>query len=335
MAKHTEGGGVRRAAHRAIDRTISALTPSDGATPFRPASLEGDPEELFHIDDQPPRIMLEKVRRVGFVGPETLRKRFAFESPLRSGVADNDTVRGLWLSPLERSHRGSLVFLHAWKAAGPWRLQKVGRRAIQEGFEVFLPAHPYHAWRKPKMTSSGILMLSADLDRTAKAVQQAVLDARSLLRWVQERDQGPVILAGVGLGGLIAALVATVHDDLDGLVLIAAPDRLSQLLWSGLADKGRFREVVERAGIGRDDLDQTWATLDPGWRPPKLAPERVLLVDGRYDHEENSRSHLKLAERWGVDDLRTSTHGFTRADFPLFAKPIIREAIDLIDKSRL
>lgn len=316
---------MRRTAHRAIHRTIAAFVPADGATPYRPARATGGPEEYFAIGEPPP-LEIEQVHRLGLTGPPMLRKRFAFHSPARSGIADNDTVRGYWFTPTERAVRGSLVFLHGWKTASLSRLQRMAHHAVRLGAEVFLPAHPFHAWRRPALTYPGLPLLTPDLDRSLRAMRQAVLDVRSLLAWVQRRGHGPVVLAGVDLGGLVAGLVATVHSGLDGLVLIAPPDRVSEMLWCGSADRGRFRDAMARAGVERDAVDRAWAVLDPTWRPPLLPRERILLIKGRYDDERPCLE--RLSEQWG--GARVSAHAFAHSDFPFFARPVVAEALALV-----
>jgi len=84
---------MRRAAHRAIHRTIAAFVPADGATPYRPAREACGPEEFFAISEAP-QLEIEKVHRTRLASPAMLRKRFAFRSTVRSGFAANDTVRG-------------------------------------------------------------------------------------------------------------------------------------------------------------------------------------------------------------------------------------------------
>ncbi len=319
---------VRRAAHRAIDRMLGAFVPADGATPYRPIQPIEDPEHFFDLEKPLPEVSIEHVHRVRLGGSDVQRRRFAFQSPMRSGVADNDTVRGYWLTPVDLPVRASIVFIHGWKAMALRRLQRVARHATDVGAEVLMPALPHHAWRRPKMTYSGVTMLTPDLDRSLRNMRQAVLDTRSLVAWVQSRAQGPVLLGGVGLGALVAALVATCHEGLDGLALIAAPDRLSELLWSGQGDRGRFREALVSAGLTKADLDETWSVLDPGARPLRLPVERVLLVEGRYDHEQITACTSRLSKRWG--GTRCSCHNFAGSDFSLFAGPVVREWLGLV-----
>lgn len=317
---------MKRAAHRAIHRAMAAFVPSDGATPYRPAKEAGHPEEFFHLDHSP-EIIVEKVRRIRLGGPDMLRKSFAFPSPVRSGVVANDTVRGYWFTPVATPVQGTMVFLHGWKAMGLRRLQRVARYAINLGAEVFLPAHPYHVWRRPKMTYSGIPLLTPDLDRTLRSMRQAVLDVRSLVSWIDKRDQGPLLLAGVDLGGLVAGLTATVHDGLSGLAVIASHDRVSEMLWRGKADRGKFREAMEHAGVKQTQVDEAWSVLDPGWRPPLVPLDHIRLVEGCFDDVEHACLD-RLSQSWG--DVEISRHSFAHADFPFFARPVIKEVLGLI-----
>jgi pimeloyl-ACP methyl ester carboxylesterase len=158
-------------------------------------------------------------------------------------------------------------------------------------------------------------------------MQQAVLDVRSLVRWIEKRDQGPLLLAGVDLGGLVAGLTATVHEGLDGLAVIASHDRVSEMLWRGKADRGKFREAMEHAGVEQAQVDEAWSVLDPGWRPPLIPIERIRLIEGRYDDVEHACLD-RLSRSWG--NVAISRHTFAHADFPFFARPVIKEALGLI-----
>jgi pimeloyl-ACP methyl ester carboxylesterase len=320
------GQGVRKAAHRALHHALQAFIPADGATPYRPAVTAENGTTFFAVNGPPAEFVVEQVRTLRRGRRRMQRKRFAFPSPARTGVGDNDTVRGYWVQPLDRDVQASLVFLHNWKAASLRPVLRVARHALKRGVEVFIPAQPYHAWRRPKMTYSGLPFLSPDLDRTMRAMRQAVMDVRSLAHWIQARRTGPLLLAGMELGGLVAALTATVHEGLDGLVVIGAQDRVSELLWQGQADRGRFRRAMQQVGLEQPALDQAWSVLDPAWRPPRLPLDRILLIEGRYN--DNHDGLRRLASRWGGAQL--STHDFAQAEFPFFARPIMREALALV-----
>lgn len=321
---------MNKTTHRVIDRTVAVLTPADGGTPFRPAGDAASPEDFFALANQAPavKVKVEEARRIGLGQRKVLRKRFAFASPARSGIVRNDTVRGYWYSPLRGDVRASLIFLHAWKTATIRSMQRLAEVAVGLGCEVYLPAHPYHAWRRPKLTYSGITFLSPDLDRSLKAMQQAVLDARTLINWVEQRGHGPLILAGVDLGGLVAALTATVHPGLDALSIIATHSHLSDMLWEGRTDRGKFREALDRAGVAKDEVDRAWSVLDPSWRAPLLDLDKVLLVAGRYDDVCRPEGMERLAARWGGG--RLSWHNFAHASFMFSAGAILEETLALV-----
>jgi pimeloyl-ACP methyl ester carboxylesterase len=200
--------------------------------------------------------------------------------------------------------------------------------AIGAGAEVFLPAHPYHAWRRPRLTFSGLPLLSADLDRSLRGMRQAVLDVRRLLLWLAGRRQGPIVLLGIDIGGLVAGVAATVHEGLSGLVLVAPHDHVGEMLWQGQTDRGRIRWALERAGVAREELIETFSVLDPGWRAPLVPQDKVLIVAGRYDDVVEPSAVRRLAERWG--DVRTSWHDFAHGSAALATPAIMRESLALV-----
>jgi hypothetical protein len=319
---------MNRTTHRVIDRTLAVLKPADGATPYRPAVCTTSPEEFFAFEGEAPRVLVETAKRVGLGDRQVLRKRFAFASPAKSQIERNDTVRGYWYSPLKGDVRASMVFLHAWKTTTLRSIQGLAGAAVERGCEVYIPAQPYHAWRRPRLTYSGMPFLSPDLDRTLKAMRQAVLDVRALIAWVRQREAGPLILAGVDLGGLVAALTATLQEGIDGLVIIAAHEQLSDMLWDGRADRGRFREALCRAGVDKDQVDEAWSVLDPTWRPPKVAPDKVLVVAGRFDNVCTPEGMKKLVE--GLGGGRLVIHDFAHSSYMFSAQEIMEEALGLI-----
>lgn len=323
---------MKRVAHRAIDRAVRALTPADGATPFRPAADTCGPDGFFCLEGPPPEVVVERTRRLRLGKTRALRTLFAFPSPMPSGVRNNDTVRGFWVKPLQREVRASIVFLHRWKASAVRPMRRMSELALGHGVELLLPALPYHGWRRPRLTSSGVTMIGPDLDLSLRSMRQAVLDVRSLLVWLQARGHGPILLAGVDLGGIVAALTATVHEGLSGLVVVAAHDRWAELLWTGAADRGRFRGALERAGLAEPDVAEAWSVLDPGWRLPLLDPRKVLLVGGRYDEACGPEGIERFAARWG--GARIEWLDFAHGSAMLAGRAVMREALALLDLGR-
>lgn len=262
------------------------------------------------------------------IGPElALRKRFAFESPSPCGIVENDRVRGICLTPLTRDVRASLVFLHGWKTSRLAPLARRMRELVDSGVEVFFPALPFHLWRRVGMTFSGAYFLTPDLDRSLLAMQQAVRDVRALLTWIRRRQLGPTTLVGADVGATVACLTATVQEGLAGLVAIACPEKLGDLVWSGRSDRGKMREALEAAGITREMLDLGWSVLDPHWRAPLVQPAKVLVAAGRQDDICGPRTGARLLESWGGG--RLGTFDFAHSSYHFCLGEILQETLAL------
>lgn len=54
-------------------------------------------------------------------------------------------------------------------------------------------------------------MVSANVERTVEATRQAVADLRTLIKWIKENKNGPLILIGISLGGVITNLTSLVE----------------------------------------------------------------------------------------------------------------------------
>ena len=86
-----------------------------------------------------------------------------------------------------------------------------------------------------------------------------------------------------------------------------------------------------RAGLAQCDVEEAWSVLDPGWRPPLLPLDQVLLVGGRFDEVCTPEGIERLAERWG--GARVSLHDFAHGSAMLAGRAIMKESLALIGVS--
>jgi len=89
------------------------------------------------------------------------------------------------------------------------------------GWNVVLPTLPLHGARGTARLSGGEI-LAPDYLRLVHLFAQGVWDVRRVLAWVRARGGERVGLYGLSLGGYVSALVASLEDDLAG-VLVGIP----------------------------------------------------------------------------------------------------------------
>ncbi|MFK3811869.1 alpha/beta hydrolase family protein [Bacillus halotolerans] len=158
---------------------------------------------------------------------------------------------------------------------------------------------PYHFEREPENSLySGELMISANIDRTIESTRQSIVDLRALIHWIKANKKGPVIIAGVSLGGWVTNLIATLDSQIDVVVSIFYANRLSYSIWNTIP--GKFiREELEQNSVTYEDLVKYWNITDPSQALPKVNKDNILLISAKHDQYIDLKDADYLWESWG------------------------------------
>lgn len=175
------------------------------------------------------------------------------------------------LPPVGRaSPRGGVLLLHGFTGS-PFEMRPLGERLAREGF---------HA--------SGILLAGHGTDPSRLAGVRAedwYGDAERGLEGLSVRIGGPVGVAGLSMGGLLAARLAALHPErVAALALLSVPFRahptwrrfvLPLATWSPIA-----RHLTYRKGEGSDIRDPGARSANPSYReaPMTAVGEFVRVV---------------------------------------------------------
>lgn len=162
--------------------------------------------------------------------------------------------------------RAVVLAAHGYLGGNPAvdRLGLAASRFEHAGYTFCHATLPFHGRRKP----AGVRPFFPHPDPriTFEALRQGALDLAAAVRVLRALGARRVVLAGLSLGGYVAALTATIADDLDGLVL--------------LTPLASFRDLdAAPAHDARDLLTATRA----GVRTAKLPGSGVLVVGARED----------------------------------------------------
>lgn len=206
-----------------------------------------------------------------------------------------------WLPRRAAPGQPVVVLLHPWMATPLhlWLYRWLTAPLRRAGVELWVPTLPEHMERAEAGRASGEQCVSADLTRTAASIRGGAAETVALVRWLRERGAARVSLWGVSLGGWIGALVATMTDDLDAVVLwepVARPE--VTLRESGLT--AELRHALDSAAVGEDLLAALLRELSPAERPLLVDRARVLMVAGRQDTVVPAATVRCLGARWGV-----------------------------------
>lgn len=266
---------------------FKTLTPQDAVW------QASSPEDFYAVPADAPKLSFCKNCAPG----DALHDRFTFPSVYTSPYLKNNTVYGSANLRRGGQARAALVIVHGHGMTTFRLLEYYARPALQMGIDVYFFALPYHMQRAPGGTWSGQYSLNSDIRGSAMAFKQGVQDLRSLMNWIEQERQAPVVLAGVSLGAYTCSMAAVVDDRPKAVISILGGGSLAQLIEDGY-QMGRSKRQLQAAGVSAADLERYWALLGPGNWQPKVDKERVLMVAGRYDPIVKPGNVERLWQAW-------------------------------------
>ncbi len=226
---------------------------------------------------------------------------FSYESLIQSGNPVNDTLKGEVFLNENDIDQPNVIFVHGWRMDSFDRIKKIFHNRIMNdlGWNMFYYSLPYHFEREPENSLySGELMISANIDRTIESTRQSIVDLRALIHWIKANKKGPVIIAGVSLGGWVTNLIATLDSQIDVAVSIFYANRLSYSIWNTIP--GKFiREELEQNSVTYEDLVKYWNITDPSQAVPKVNKDNILLISAKHDQYIDLKDADYLWESWG------------------------------------
>ena len=167
------------------------------------------------------------------------------------------------------------------------------------GLNVVLPVLPMHGPRA-KGLPKGAVFPGEDVLDDVHGTAQAVWDVRRVLAWIREQQpDAPIGLNGISLGGYIAALVASLDDDLTCAILGVPPSNLVELLGK---HSGLPRNDPRRTTIGL--AKPIGEMVSPLSLEPKVAPGGRFIYAGLADRIVHPRRQvMQLWEHWGRPEV--------------------------------
>lgn len=265
-------------------------------------------------------------------------RRFAVKAGLDRGAA-GEVVDMTWASPLAPHHEAiaDRYLAHPENQTGAARLllgpgtarpavilvhgYRGGQFAIEErvwpitwmlerGLDVALAVLPFHAVRARR---GAALFPSSDPRFTIEGFRHAIHDLRVMIRLLRDRGAPAVGVMGMSLGGYTASLLATVVSDLAFAVPIIPLVSIADFARDG----GRLVGSDEEQRIQHGALDDAHRVVSPLARPPRLSPDRVLVIAGDGDRITPIAHARRISEHFRAP-LETFAGGhilqFGRAD---------------------
>ncbi|MBX7432154.1 hypothetical protein JDV09_08540 [Mycobacterium sp. Y57] len=247
-----------------------------------------------------------------------------------------------WLGYHSVCHGYGLLLRH--REPRPWLVcihgTEMGRAAIdlalfrawylheRLGLNVVLPVLPMHGPRA-KGLPKGAVFPGEDILDDVHSTANAVWDVRGLLGWIRRQQPGADAgLYGLSLGGFVAALVASLDDDLTCAVLGVPVADLVELLGrhSGLHRDDPRRETIDLARpLGR--------MISPLALTPLVPEQGRFIYAGLADQVVHPRDQVqRLWEHWGEPNIEWY-HGGHAGFFQ--SRPVQRFVTDALVQSGL
>lgn len=247
--------------------------------------------------------------RPHWMGPATHRS-FHFPSPVTTPWEINNRVGGDYFEGHgpDTRQRPTVLLLHGWNASIAYYMNycRTGHRFARRGINCALMHLPYHVDRKPNRWKE--YFLTENIAHTVQAVQQAVIEARIVLRWLRDRHSGPVGIWGISLSGWIASIVACVEKELDFAVLMTPAVRLDRQIWD-LKFLSAMKESLLAQGATREDIIRIAEPLMPKLHKPLLERDRILIVEALYDQFLGPETIDELWHAWDKPPIERYRHG--------------------------
>jgi dienelactone hydrolase len=221
-----------------------------------------------------------------------------------------------------------VVVLHILGADFPLS-RYLAARLADRGVAALFVKLPYYGERRP--ASGGLnsrRFLTTDIERTVTAMRQGICDVRRAAGWLSSRaeiDPTRLGVAGISLGGIVAAVAVAVDPAIhEGAFLLAGGD-LSRILWT-MPEGAAFRAWWMASGRTVHDLKVLTDPFDPLTYAHRLAGKRVLMMAGKVDEVIPPASTQLLWEAAGRPPIRWFDCGHYSAVG--FLLPGIRQAVE-------
>ncbi len=176
------------------------------------------------------------------------------------------------------------------------------------GYAFIQPTGPWHGRRRPTGWYGGEPIMGRGPMGMLDYLHRHVRELGRLIAWARTLTNGPVGLAGVSLGSLNSALVATAARHWpaemrpDALLLVTGTDDMVSATFDGTLSRSiGAPAALRRAGWDAKGI-RRWSPLLEPQGDPVMGADRVVVALGRHDDVLPFDTGLRLAKSWGVPE---------------------------------
>jgi hypothetical protein len=264
-------------------------------------------EDLFPAPARVPVVQVK--RRWRLLGVESRLAWFpSLHRPLEPRFAsryrayrETHSVWARWLRPKAAAGRPRLIYLHGFMQPETpiEELALLTTLATQLKVELIQVQPPYHGRRKPRRSRlDGELFFTADVVRSIEALRQSILDARTVLSWLLDHDERPVGIAGLSLGGALAAALTCLEPRFAFSAPLIAHMDVAATFADAPVLEGVRREL-RALGFGPEDLARFFDRVGWSGLVPRVPRDRIQLLAASNDRFFRPELVKLMWRRWG------------------------------------
>lgn len=215
--------------------------------------------------------------------------------------AATHTVYARRIRPAGSRNRPRVLYLHGYMQPETLieELIYLSTLALYLGVEIVQLQPAHHGRRTPgEARLGGEFFWSADLVRSVEALRQTLLDARSLLAWMQHDDDRAVGVMGLSLGGALTSMLTCLEPRFAFSIPLIGHMDLEALIADAPVMAGTRRDL-RRFGWTRRDFAAF--VDDLGWHELKaqLPPERIRIFAAADDRFFDPAVVERMWRDWG------------------------------------
>ena len=290
----------------------------------------------YHRDPDPPEDVRAWHRRAHGLGYDhaTFSSDFDIDPTEPGGTRwlsheANRTVHA-WVSRApDQRHRSWLVCVHGFGMGNnPFTDLRAFRapQLHQKGINVAIPVLPLHGPRASGRVR-GEDFMTIDMVDSMHGIAQAAWDVRRLIRWLRATQGAETVgILGYSLGGLVAALVASLEDDL-ACVIAGIPVVDLPALFRRHSRPHVARLAAEHGVLGQA-ADDVHRVVSPLAMDCKVRHDRRYIFAGLADRMSTFGQARRLWLHWGRPSLAAYQGGHVGFFWSRPARQLVDRAVD-------
>lgn len=204
-----------------------------------------------------------------------------FESPIISPYPVNNTAYAQYFKSTKPT-KSAVIILGHWNSEKKTYNQLANFYRLG-GVSAVRLSLPYHDERRPADMPIAKPMLSADLNQTIQSMQQATIETKILVNWLEKKGYQKIGIVGASLGSSVALLAAAHDKRIKAAVLYLSAADTAELIWRSTATE-HLRQSFD-ASLSLEDLQKAWSCISPSNYLHQLARKDFAahVTWGRYD----------------------------------------------------